>query len=63
MNKIKSRKLWAFILWALLGVYMIFSQSDLTVFIPNFMIVTVLYIGGEAAIDTVDRLKKKIKKF
>jgi hypothetical protein len=59
MNKIKSRKLWAFILWALLGVYMIFSQSDLTVFIPNFMIVTVLYIGGEAAIDTVDRLKKK----
>ena len=54
-GKIKSRKLWVFIIWAFLGLYMVFNKMPLDVFIPNFMIISTVYIGGQSAVDFIDK--------
>ena len=57
MNKIKSRKLWAFLIWTILALFLILTGQSLEIFIPNFMVVTALYIGGQSAVDAVDKYK------
>lgn len=47
--KLKSRKFLVFIIWVVIGLYMIFTQQSMTEFLPNFMIISAIYIGGNAA--------------
>ena len=60
MSKIKSRKLWAFIVWAvLIAIGLIMGKTVTPELLQWFGTVTVIYIGGQSAIDTVAKLKGK----
>lgn len=62
-DRMKSRKLWAWIIWSVLIVCaMIFKFDVSEAWINGYMIVTVLYLGGQSAVDVVERLKLKPEK-
>lgn len=59
MNKIKSRKFWAFIVWGIL----ILAEMIFKFEIPEYIIdwfgrVTCIYIGFQGAVDTAMNWKK-----
>lgn len=59
-NRMRSRKLWAFIVWAvLIALGLIMGKTVTPELLQWFGTVTVIYIGGQSAIDTVAKLKGK----
>jgi hypothetical protein len=62
MSKLKSRKLWAFITWsALIVVGLILGRTVNPELIQWYGTVTIIYIGGQSAIDFIKILKAKEK--
>lgn len=63
-DRLKSRKLWAFITWLIITITSIIGATTGAYNLPIesiiqwFGAVTVLYIGGQAAVDAVKELKK-----
>ena len=52
MQKIKSRKLWAWIIWTIItGLSIIFAKEYFAIVIPWYGGVTMIYVGGQSAID------------
>lgn len=60
MNKLKSRKLWAFAIWTLITIItMIFAIEHISIIIPWYGGVTTLYIGGQSVVDAMTKLRGK----
>ena len=60
MNKLNSRKLWAFIAWTILiALGLILKRQVSAELIQAYSIVTVFYIGGQSAIDFIKTMKGK----
>jgi hypothetical protein len=60
MNKLKSRKLWAWIAWGIItAVIIITSPKNIPDVVPWFGAVTAAYLGGQAAVDMMATRKAK----
>lgn len=60
MSKLKSRKLWAWIVWTIITVLILLvSPDNFTVALPWFGGVTMMFIGGQSAIDFMGKMKGK----
>ena len=60
MNKMKSRKLWAWIIWGVIfGAVLFVAPKHIPLVIPWYGGVTMIFIGGQAAIDLAGKLKGK----
>lgn len=58
MQKLKSRKLWAFVAWIVITVITIFASPDnATQSLTILGWVTGVYIGGQAAVDAIAKFK------
>lgn len=58
MSKLKSRKLWAWIVWGILtGLTLFFAKDYFGIIVPWYGGVTTLYIGGQAAVDFMGKMK------
>lgn len=59
INKIKSRKFIAWIVWTLLTVgVVVFTTEHLPTIIPWYGSITLIYIGGQALLDGFERKGK-----
>ena len=57
-KKLASRKLWAFIIWTVLAITMMFTKFEVPEFvIKPHSVVTLLYILGQSAIDFIKAWK------
>ena len=58
--KINSRKFWAWIVWGVIAILtLIFARDYFGIVIPWYGGVTTLYIGGQAVVDAMAKLKGK----
>ena len=59
MSKIKSRKLWSFLIWVIITVLIILIVPESIELVLNRLaIITGIYIGGQSAIDAIAKLKE-----
>lgn len=60
MNKLKSRKLWAWGIWTIITILALFlAKEHISIIIPWYGGVTTLYIGGQAAVDVMEKFRGK----
>ena len=57
-NKIKSRKLFVFLIWTIMGIIIFIKNSDIATFLQYYGIISMVYIGGQSAIDFVNKKKE-----
>jgi len=54
MSKLKSRKLWAWIIWTILtGAVLVFSPDSIAIALPLYGIITGAYLGIQGVIDAM----------
>ena len=56
-NKIKSRKLLVFLIWTVMGIIIFIKNSDIATFLQYYGIISMVYIGGQSAIDFIEKKK------
>jgi|GEM_PF-5061496 len=56
-SKLKSRKFLVFIIWLIITVYLVIVKQDTTP-LQYFFVISAIYIGGQATIDGIEKLKK-----
>ena len=58
VSKIKSRKFFVFIVWILLTTVVIIMGKEVTNILQYFFFISVIYIGGQGAIDFAEKIRK-----
>lgn len=57
-KKLSSRKLWAFLVWVAITILVLIIAPEFTEKALNLLgVVTTIYIGGQAAVDAVGKLR------
>lgn len=57
-EKLKSRKFIVFTIWLILTIIIIAIGKNIADVLQYFFVISVVYIGGQSTIDTIEKLKK-----